>query len=194
MLARLIFSPKQKQMKGFFIALFLLAFSSNIEAPMAHELKRIDISVPCVYGEKAEFFMKHARMANLIEQRYGIPLEICLAQAAIESDCGRSELSSVYHNMFGVKALGPDPFVEYADDLPNDKFVVYESEEKSFYDYALVLMHRRYSWMREKYGLDWEKWADGLQRCGYATNKKYGKILKNYVRSNKLSIYRHIAV
>lgn len=179
-------------MKYAMIFLFL-SFGAKIEAPKMQENKTIEIAVPYPASKASDYLATYAQIALEVERRYNVPFEICLAQAAVESDCGQSELAKQSNNQFGMKAIKGEAFVIHQDDIPNDRFVVYASVRESFLKYGKRLSGKRYGWMKKAYGLDWEKWADGLQKSGYATNKNYAKTIKQYVRKNRISNYRHIA-
>jgi len=176
------------------IILLLIGFCSKAEAPKSPSFDSFEIPLPIQANKASDYLARYAQIALEVERRYNVPFEICLAQACVESDCGLSDLAIQTNNQFGMKAIKGESFVIHADDIPNDKFVVYETIRQSFMTYGKRLSGKRYGWMKKAYGLDWEKWADGLQKSGYATNKNYSKVLKQYVRKNRISVYRYIAV
>lgn len=176
------------------IILILMAFGSKLEAPKAATTNVIEICLPHSENAIDSYLTRYAQIALEVERKYNVPFEICLAQACVESACGASDLAIRSNNQFGMKAIAGESYVVHADDIPNDKFAVYSSVRASFMTYGKRLSGKRYGWMKKAYGLDWEKWADGLQKCGYATNKNYAKTIKQYVRKNKISTYRFIAV
>ena len=53
---------------------------------------------------KAEFFEKYAAAAIEEQKRYGIPASVTLAQMAVESGYGESNLARQDNNYFGIKA------------------------------------------------------------------------------------------
>jgi len=118
---------------------------------------------------------------------YGIPASIKIAQALVESDAGRSVLAVRANNHFGIKCkswwTGGEYF--YADDdldhsgrLTASCFRIYDNVEQSFIDHSLFLRSSdRYISLFTHEGDDYRAWARGLQRCGYATNSRYGERL-----------------
>ena len=52
----------------------------------------------------AEFFATIGPQASDAQRRTGIPASVTLAQAALESNWGKSKLATEGHNLFGIKA------------------------------------------------------------------------------------------
>ena len=113
-------------------------------------------------------------------RRYQIPASITLAQGLIESGAGQSRLAIEAHNHFGIKAgsnwTGPD--IVMADDRPNDRFRKYDTDDESYEDHSRFLRdNQRYRPLFNLKLTDYKGWANGLRRCGYATNPTYGAML-----------------
>src|SRR5699024_8926431 len=49
------------------------------------------------------FFENHLKDAKYVQKKYGLFPSVTLAQAALESGFGESELTVEYHNYFGIK-------------------------------------------------------------------------------------------
>lgn len=93
---------------------------------------------------KYEFVKRYLPEAEAAEKRFRINPVIMLAQAAIESGWGESDLARKDHNMFGIAGFGPAnefwhgyqvilveggmPFRKYAD------------TQSSFFDYARLIV------------------------------------------------------
>ena len=123
--------------------------------------------------------------------QYKIPASIKLAQALLESDAGKSNLSRKENNHFGIKC-SPDwtgPCANYADDTPYDRFRVYKSVKESFEDHSLFLQKPNYSMLFNLDILDYQGWAKGLQECRYATSKNYANSLIGLIE--KYELYRY---
>ena len=58
-----------------------------------------------------QFIARLAPEAQSLQAQYGVKASISIAQAALESDWGRSELAAKYNNFFGVKASAGMPSV-----------------------------------------------------------------------------------
>lgn len=132
-----------------------------------------------------------------IEEMYnfGIPASITLAQGILESGSGKSDLSTIAHNHFGIKCTSDYVGERYLkdDDKKDDCFRVYEHAEASFRDHSLFLVNRsRYAFLFNFSVTDYRSWAIGLKEAGYATNPNYPQLLIDVIQQNKLYEYdRH---
>lgn len=124
--------------------------------------------------------------AQSASRKTGVPAELILAQAALETGWGRHEIATANggnsHNLFGIKAgsswRGPTTDItthEYLNGQRtrvNDSFRVYDSFEAAFTDYArLVGENPRYAKVLE--APDAKQAARELQAGGYATDPAY---------------------
>ncbi|SDL72559.1 flagellar protein FlgJ [Franzmannia pantelleriensis] len=124
--------------------------------------------------------------AQAASQATGVPAELILAQAALETGWGRHEIPDARggnsHNLFGIKAgsrwQGETTDItthEYFDGQRTritDTFRVYDSFEEAFTDYArLIGDNPRYSGVVEAPNA--EQAARALQQGGYATDPAY---------------------
>lgn len=134
---------------------------------------------------------KYLKTALAEQSLYGIPASITLAQGIVESNSGTSSLAMKCNNHFGMKWRKgrKEKYAIYHDDSPKDKFVVYKSAWYSFRDHSKLLMHQRYSHLFKLKCDDYKGWAKGLKKAGYATNKRYDKILIAVIERYKLNKY-----
>jgi len=132
---------------------------------------------------------KHIAIGNM--QKYRIPASIILAQGLLESGAGTSTLAVTANNHFGIKCAGDwkGKKVYKKDDGPNDCFRKYNAVEESFEDHAMFLKRPRYTSLFSLGASDYAKWAEGLQRLGYATDKTYAEKLKNMIKLYELHMY-----
>ncbi len=132
------------------------------------------------------------RFANLaVEEmeRSGIPASVTMAQALLESNNGRSELTLTANNHFGIKChkTWTGRRFYYDDDNLNDCFRAYKSASESYRDHSLFLMTRaRYSFLFDLDSEDYKGWARGLKEAGYATNPAYANMLIKIIEDNEL--------
>ena len=128
-----------------------------------------------------EFFDKYATFAINEQIRSGVPASITLAQAALESGWGESQLTKLANNFFGIKKgnnwngetiLMPTPW----DSTPNSEFRKYDSPADSFKDHSEFLKtNSRY---KSLFNTDnYINWANGLQLAQYAEAPNYGSSL-----------------
>ena len=122
--------------------------------------------------------------------RSGIPASIIMAQAILESDSGNSPLATQAKNLFGVKCHSDWSGATFyqSDDLPNECFRKYDSVKDSFRDHTKFLQdNSRYNSLFNLASDDWQGWADGLKKAGYATAANYSNALKSLISSLHLT-------
>lgn len=134
-----------------------------------------------------QFVARMTAPAQAASQASGVPSQLILAQAALESGWGRREIrgdnGSQSHNLFGIKAgknwKGPvveATTTEYVDGVAQRTkatFRAYGSYEEAFADYTRFLTgNPRYAQVLAT--RDPAEAAHGLQRAGYATDPQYG--------------------
>ena len=144
------------------------------------------------YQPYLDYISKYSDLAIEHMITYKIPASIKLAQGILESGAGGSAFARSTNNYFGIKChsdwRGDRSY--RADDGPNDCFRSYSSVEESFNDHSRFLTERvRYSSLFDLDILDYKAWANGLQKCGYATDKAYAKKLIKIIEDYELYLY-----
>lgn len=140
-----------------------------------------------------EYADRYAEMAVRKMHEYGIPASITLAQGILESGSGNSELARQANNHFGIKChsdwTGDGFYMD--DDAADECFRVYASVEESYADHSIFLSSRaRYKFLFTDYErTDYEGWAGGLKRAGYATNPRYPQLLIDLIERLQLDAY-----
>jgi LysM repeat protein len=125
-------------------------------------------------------------------KRFKIPASITLAQGLLESDAGQSTLAKTHNNHFGIKCGGnwTGPSTLHDDDRRNECFRVYHNAKESYEDHSLFLRGRsRYASLFQLKITDYEGWAHGLKKAGYATAPKYDFQLIEIIEIYKLYKY-----
>lgn len=123
---------------------------------------------------------------------YGIPASIILAQGILESGAGRGDLAKTANNHFGIKCHTgwTGESVRHDDDADQECFRKYKDPSESYKDHALFLTGRsRYASLFELDKDDYEAWAKGLRKAGYATDPKYPEKLISYIERYNLHQY-----
>ncbi|MDR6966948.1 flagellum-specific peptidoglycan hydrolase FlgJ [Flavobacterium arsenatis] len=123
---------------------------------------------------------------------YGIPASIILAQGILESGAGRGELAKNSNNHFGIKCHTgwTGETVHHDDDAAQECFRKYKDPAESYKDHALFLTGRsRYASLFQLEKDDYEAWAKGLRKAGYATDPKYPEKLIGYIERYNLHQY-----
>lgn len=133
------------------------------------------------------YIRKYAPIAVKEMHEYKIPASITLAQGILESGKGRSQLALKSNNHFGIKCHTgwKGERVYHDDDEKGECFRKYLYPETSYNDHSLFLTKRkRYAFLFDYNIYNYKKWAYGLRKAGYATDKKYPakllKIIKDY--------------
>lgn len=141
-------------------------------------------------SEIRAYIDKYKLLALEQEKLYGIPAPITLAQGILESSAGTSGLATKANNHFGIKAFGGwsgGIYLAWDDEPTKSKFRVYKSAQESYTDHSKFLKDNgRYQSLFNISIYDYRGWANGLQKAGYATSKKYAKALIGYIDAYEL--------
>ncbi len=146
---------------------------------------------PDMLKDKAtlEYIDRFADVAKTEMEKYGIPASIKMAQAIIESRAGDSRLAKSNNNHFGMKCFSKNckkgHCSNHFDDHHKDFFRKYDSSWESWRSHSKMIVSGRYKPLL-KHGRNYKKWADGLKRLGYATDKKYHTKLKAMIEKYEL--------
>ena len=130
-------------------------------------------------------------------QRTGVPAAITLAQGIHETGAGTSELVLKSNNHFGIKCKTEwsGEKVYHDDDERGECFRKYEDPLTSYKDHSDFLRNRPYyASLFQLDPTDYEAWAHGLKKAGYATNPKYPQILIKLIRDYNLQDYTLVAL
>lgn len=124
--------------------------------------------------------------AQAAARELGVDPRALVAQAALETGWGRKGISRAgggdSNNLFGIKASGwnGDSVTasthEYVDGVRTTEtaaFRAYDSPEQSFADYVRLLKTNPRYQQALQAGTDIRRFAQGLQRAGYATDPAY---------------------
>jgi len=152
-----------------------------------------------VSQDRLHYISKYQKIAQDEMERTGVPASIKLAQAILESNGGKSELSRKANNHFGIKCGGnwDDRTYFRMDDDKDHKgnaiescFRVYKNPESSFIAHSEFLRgNQRYEFLFDMKIDDYKSWAHGLKKAGYATNPKYPHLLIKIIKDYKLDQY-----
>jgi LysM repeat protein len=136
-------------------------------------------------------------LAMTEEQRTGVPAAITLAQGLHESEAGTSELVKSSNNHFGIKCKDDwkGGVIYHDDDARQECFRSYATAADSYRDHSDFLSKgSRYAFLFQLDPTDYEGWANGLRKAGYATNIRYSQILIKLIRDYNLEQYTLIAI
>jgi len=150
------------------------------------------------YQEKVnKYIQQHKALAIAEQRRSGVPAAITLAQGVFETAAGCSELMTQANNHFGIKCRKEWKGETFAhdDDAPQECFRKYSCAYDSYKDHSEYLHSgTRYASLFQLSVTDYAGWAQGLKRCGYATNPKYAPQLIKLIEDFHLQDYTLLAM
>lgn len=165
-------------------------------APLSVSSRQSDVAIP-----GGGFISRLLAPAVEVSRRTGIPHQLIIAQAALESGWGNKEIrrenGQPSYNLFGIKAT-PDwkgetteiTTTEYINGVAQKvkaAFRVYHSYTDALHDYsALLVRNSRYQHVRQ--AKTPEQAALALQEGGYATDPQYAKKLIGIMQKIKNNI------
>ncbi len=129
--------------------------------------------------------------------RTGVPASISLAQGILETGAGTSELCTEANNHFGIKCKKEWTGETYLhdDDRRRECFRKYKSAKDSYVDHSNFLKERaHYASLFSLDVTDYQAWAKGLRKAGYATNPKYAVRLIQLIEKYNLQEYSYEAI
>jgi flagellum-specific peptidoglycan hydrolase FlgJ len=154
--------------------------SKNKSTEVIESTSKTVVTNDVVYGYITDF--KDVAIRNM--KKYGIPASIILAQGILESGAGKGDLALAGNNHFGIKCHKDwtGETINHDDDASQECFRKYSDPSESYKDHAVFLTTgTRYSSLFELPKGDYESWAKGLRRAGYATDPQYPEKLISYI-------------
>lgn len=172
---------------------FRAGMRAYTESVSASSTAYSDTSRPAYMRNFVQQFTAPARAASAVS---GVPAELILAQAALETGWGRQEIPTGNggnsHNLFGIKANGTwkgatvdaltTEFVNGQVQETVESFRAYPSYHAAFVDYArLISNNPRYAGVVS--ASTPAQAAQALQRGGYATDPDYAEKLISIMKN-----------
>lgn len=159
---------------------------------------------PLTTVSNAQFLAAAIGPAQASQREFGVPSSVTLAQVILESGWGRSKLSAVDKNYFGMKCFGNPGTIAVAchDYLTNecdpvtlacsqitDSFRVYSSPTDSFRDHGRQLATLSRYAPAFAYRTNPNQFAAEVHKAGYATDPNYTTKLVNLMTTYNLYQY-----
>lgn len=148
-------------------------------------------------GSQSEFIQKVSIGAIEAYKKYNILPSITIAQAILESGWGKSGLTNVSNNLFGIKAYGWSGAIvdmltrEVAADgseyYITASFRAYPTWEESIDDHSKVLMQSNFTAVRN--ATDYKEAAYALLAGEYATEPTYPELIMSVIEDYRLYEY-----
>lgn len=146
-----------------------------------------------VYSDVVKNYInQYKEIAKDNMRNHGIPASITLAQGILESGAGNGRLAKEANNHFGIKCHTnwTGETIRHDDDAAQECFRKYRHASESFQDHSLFLTSRsRYNDLFKLKKDDYEGWAKGLRKAGYATDPKYPDKLIGLIERYELYKY-----
>jgi LysM repeat protein len=159
------------------------------------------LAAPFTQAQQSEiiknYIEKYKDIAMEEMKRTGVPASIKLAQGIFETTAGTSKLVLQSNNHFGIKCKSnwTGESVKHDDDLRNECFRKYPSDQDSYRDHSDFLRgNPRYASLFALDPADYKGWALGLKKAGYATNSKYPQALIKMIEDYNLQFYSDIVL
>jgi len=137
-----------------------------------------------------QYINRFAKVAQAEMKKFGIPASITLAQGLLESNIGTSKLAVKNNNHFGIKCFSKKcrkgHCSNFNDDHHKDFFRNYNTAWESYRAHSQLLQKKRYQKLYKLKTGDYQGWAKGLQKAGYATDKQYANKLIKLIKRLKL--------
>jgi flagellar protein FlgJ len=158
--------------------------------------RNVNFSTPS-FAEPKDFVSALIEPAKGVEEKIGVPFQVVIAQAALETGWGqkiiKDQQGSSSNNLFNIKAdsrwdgehIQKDTleFEEGAMVKKSAPFRAYESLNESFNDYTNFLTtNDRYQGALQNAG-NVEHFLQGLQQAGYATDPQYANKIMATLRT-----------
>jgi flagellar protein FlgJ len=135
------------------------------------------------------FIQSHAAEAQEVSARSGIPVEVILAQSALESDWGRKVNDNAYFGIKGRSTTGASTvFTTHEVDLAGRRvaqqarFRAYANYSEAADDYAALIQRRFPTALAHRD--DPTAFAQSVADGHYATDPQYGQKLKSIIRGH----------
>jgi len=149
-------------------------------------------------SQKGEAYINKYKDIAINEMiRSGVPAAITLAQGILESSYGESNLCIQSNNHFGIKCKTEwtGEKVYHDDDAKHECFRSYPDATASYKDHSDFLKTRPwYASLFQLQPTDFEGWAYGLKKAGYATEKDYPQKLLKVINDYNLNQYTLLAL
>ena len=178
-------------------------FMKNQKSLMKKIFLFVIATAGCIYGRSQsdnaaqDYINTYKELAISEEIRTGVPAAITLAQGLLETQAGQSDLVKASNNHFGIKCKSDwtGATVYHDDDAKGECFRSYNSAEESYRDHSDFLKTRpNYAFLFQLDPTDFEGWAKGLKKAGYATSNVYGQMLIKLIVNNHLQDYTLLAI
>jgi Bax protein len=147
---------------------------SNSQAVKMRERSRFFISrailftislvlVSLLGAGQTKYVKKYRPLADSLEKEFGIPAEVILGVAIIESSSGTSRNCKLLNNHFGV--IGKNGVLKTKN--IHTRYKQYPNSRASYIDFCKVLAKKKF-YKKLKGNLNYHLWLDAISKSGYS--------------------------
>lgn len=165
------------------LAICVASNSPNIEALPSNQFPQEGDQQPDSVANTPDFekiTIDHAReyvqaiypFAAQVQQSHGIPVQLTLAIACLESGYGRSYNAQNKFNHLGIRVYNHG----------KAGYRTFSSSKDCFEYYAQLFDHPRYAPLQQLKDSDLKTWAEALQVCGFNQRLDYSQKVINMIR------------
>ncbi len=134
-----------------------------------------------------QYLNQYRGIAITESKRTNVPASITLAQGILESAYGNSYLARKGRNHFGIKCSKEWKSKRIYSRGSKTCYRKYKSAYASYIDHSNFLRtNKRYNNLFESASWNYEEWAKGLQKAGYASDSEYTKKLLQIIEKHEL--------
>ena len=139
-------------------------------------------------AQNATYISNHKIIAAVLSQRYGIPAQVILAVAAIESSGGKAPVAKVLNNHFGM--CGKNEIVNKQGH--KSRYKQYANELASYIDFCECISRKAF-YARLKDSENCTAWIKAISHAGYSEvpaqwEQKVFSVLSRIDYSNDLAV------
>jgi len=120
-------------------------------------------SVFCASAQNKSYIFNHKLVAAVLSQSYGIPAQVILSIATVESSGGAGPAARVLNNHFGI--VGRNSFVNRRG--RKSRYKQYSNELASYMDFCRLISHKHF-YKKLKGNTDCAAWVKAISHCGYS--------------------------
>lgn len=155
-----------------------------------------------IIGSQQSFIKHIAQSAQIIAANNDLYASVMIAQAALESSWGTSDLSGRHHNLFGIKGGYRGQSIQmWTKEVTNAgvqkhilaDFRSYPSVAASLRDYAVVMQQPIFRNAKKSQTNSYQE-ATAFLTQRYATDPTYGQKLNQIIKTYDLTRYDHAEV
>lgn len=125
------------------------------------------------------YIKRHKNLAKSFSKQYGIPYQVILGVAIVESGNGKSIVSKRQKNHFGI--VGKNRLAKR-----KSRYKEYSTVKASYRNFCLLMTSKKF-YKKLKGKKDVERWVDAISKSGYSeVPQEWKKKVLAAIKENKL--------